>query len=66
MLHSKYATGWNEDGLLNILFEECGVVYLPEEKVVVESNIITATDPSVAKEFGKKIVEMVQAKQSWG
>jgi putative intracellular protease/amidase len=66
VLRDKYATGWNEDGLLNALYAECRAIYLPEEKVVVESNMITATDPSAAEEFGKKIVELLQAKQSWG
>jgi protease I len=66
VLRDKYATGWNEDGLLNALFKECSAVYLPEEKVVVDSNTITATDPSAAEEFGKRIVELLQSKQSWG
>jgi len=66
VLKDKYATGWNEDGLLNDLYTEHGVIYLPEEKVVVESNTITATDPSVAQDFGKRIIELLQAKQSWG
>lgn len=66
VLRDKYATGWNEDGLLDALYKEHKVVYLPEEKVVVESNTITATDPSVADQFGEKIVELLQAKQSWG
>ena len=66
VLRDKYATGWNDDGLLDALYKECRVIYLPEEKVVVESHIITATDPSAAQQFGEKIVEMLQAKQSWG
>jgi protease I len=66
VLRDKYATGWNEDGLLEALFAENGAHYLPEEKVVVESNIITATDPSVAQQFGEKIVELLQSKQRWG
>jgi protease I len=66
VLRDKYATGWNEDGLLNALYKECGAVYLPEEKVVVDSNIITATDPSAAQQFGEKIVELLQSKQRWG
>lgn len=66
VMRGKYATGWNEDGLLNALYENCGAVYLPEEKVVVESNMITATDPSAAEQFGKQIVQLLQSKQSWG
>ncbi len=66
VLRDKYATGWNDDGLLNAIFAENGVVYLPEEKVVVESNVITATDPSGAQQFGEQIVELLQSKQTWG
>jgi putative intracellular protease/amidase len=66
VLRDKYATGWNEDGLLQALYTENGITYLPEEKVVVESNVITATDPSAAQQFGEKIVELLQSKQRWG
>ncbi|HEX4068608.1 MAG TPA: DJ-1/PfpI family protein, partial [Candidatus Babeliales bacterium] len=66
VLRDKYATGWNEDGLLNAIYAENGVHYLPEEKVIVESNVITATDPSAAQQFGEHIVELLQSKQRWG
>jgi len=66
VLRNKYATGWNEDGLLNALYKENDVTYLPEEKVVVESNVITATDPSAAQQFGEQIVQLLQSKQRWG
>ena len=66
VLHDKYATGWNEDGELDQIFAENNVIYVPEEKVVVVDNVITATDPSVAKDFGKHIVEMLQNQQRWG
>lgn len=66
VLLDKYATGWNDDGLLNKIYAECGAVYLPEEKVVLESNVITASDPSAAEQFGKQIVQLLQSKQSWG
>lgn len=66
VLRDKYATGWNEDGLLNSLYAENGITYLPEEKVVVDSNIITATDPSAADQFGEQIVQLLQSKQRWG
>jgi protease I len=66
ILHDRYATGWNEDGELNKVFAENNVHYLPEEKVVVDGIIITATDPSVAHDFGEHIVEMLQNQQRWG
>jgi putative intracellular protease/amidase len=66
VLHDKYATGWNGDDQLARIYTEYNVHYLPEEKVVVEGNVITATDPSVAQDFGKHIVEMLQNQQRWG
>lgn len=66
ILDGKYATGWNEDGLLEGILAENRATYLPTEKVVVEPNVITASDPSAAEEFGKRIIEMLQSKQTWG
>lgn len=66
ILHDKYATGWNGDDKLAPLYAEYNVHYLPEEKVVVDGNVITATDPSVAHDFGEHIVEMLQNQQRWG
>lgn len=66
ILRDKYATGWNEDGQLTAIYKEHDVQYLPEEKVVVDANVITATDPSAAEQFGKQIVQLLQNKQSWG
>lgn len=66
ILHGKYATGWNEDGKLPQLYEEYKILYLPAEKVIVDGNVITATDPSVAHDFGVHIVEMLQNQQQWG
>ena len=66
VLHDKDATGWNKDGELDKIFAENNVHYLPTEKVVVESNVITATDPSVATDFGMHIVELLQNQQRWG
>ena len=65
-LRDRYATGWNEDGLLNDLYKENNAIYLPEEKVVVSANVITATDPSAAQQFGEQIVQLLQSKQAWG
>jgi putative intracellular protease/amidase len=66
ILHDKDATGWNGDGELNKIYAENNVHYLPTEKVVVDGNVITATDPSVAHDFGEHIVEMLQNQQRWG
>jgi putative intracellular protease/amidase len=66
ILNGKYATGWNEDGELNKIYADNNVVYLATEKVVVDGNVITATDPFAAHDFGAHIVEMLQNQQQWG
>lgn len=56
ILKGKRATGWDGDGELAELFKNLQVTYEPRS-VVIDGNIITATGPSVAHEFGVKIVE---------
>lgn len=53
------ATGWNDDHALEPLYKEYDVIYTPE-KVVVDKNIITATGPSAAKEFGHAIYKLCE------
>ncbi len=64
-LTRKRATGWNGDGELPAIYETYFVKYLPEP-VVVEENIITATDPSVAKLFGQEIITLLHNNKGWG
>jgi protease I len=66
ILDGKYATGWNEDGLLGGILADNHAIFVPEEKVVVDANVITATDPSAAQDFATHIIEMLQSKQRWG
>jgi protease I len=65
-LHDKNATGWNDDGQLGPILDECGAHYIQTQDIVVDNNIITATGPAVAQKFGEKIVDVLQKKQSWG
>lgn len=64
-LTRKRATGWNGDGELEELYKTYDVKYLPQP-VVVEENVITATDPSVAKLFGQEIITLMQNNKGWG
>ena len=65
VLEGKQATGWDGDNKLAQIYSKHGVTYV-REKVVVDENIITATGPEAAEEFGKKIVEMLQDNKGWG
>lgn len=56
ILKGRRATGWDNDGELALIFKEYGITY-EHRPVVVDGSIITATGPSVAQEFGTKIVE---------
>ncbi len=58
VLKGKKATGWNGDDQLPGIYKEYGVNYVPED-VIVDKNIVTATGPSAAQEFGSKIISML-------
>lgn len=64
-LKGKHATGWNGDGKLEELFEECSAVYM-RQNIVVDGTIITAVGPQAAEEFGNHIVSMLQDNKGWG
>lgn len=66
VLQGKYATGWNEDNQLEHIFKEYHVKPIPAEDVVIDDNIITATGPAAAQQFGELFIHMLQKKQSWG
>lgn len=59
LLEGKKATGWDEDGELSEIFETHNVTYT-HKPVVVDGNIVTATGPSAAQEFGNAIVSIVK------
>jgi len=61
----KRATGWNGDGELPEIFKIYDVKYTPMP-VVVEENVITATDPDAAKLFGQEIITLLQNNKGWG
>jgi len=58
-LDGKKATGWDGDNELAGILEKYKAIYI-KEKVVVDDTIITATDPSAAKEFGEAILKIVK------
>jgi protease I len=58
-LKNKRATGWNGDNALGGIYKEYDVQYVPKD-VVVDGLIITATGPSVAREFGEQIITLLQ------
>lgn len=58
VLKNKRATGWNNDGKLpGILLE--GDAEFIEEHVVVDGQLITASGPEVAEEFGEEIIRLI-------
>lgn len=59
VLQGKQATGWNGDSALGDLYQEHEVSYVPKE-VVVHGMIVTATGPSAAREFGERIIALLQ------
>lgn len=59
VLGGKKATGWDGDNKLNDIFQEHAVSYT-KEPVTIDGNIVTATDPKAAKQFGKEIVRVMK------
>jgi len=59
VLQGKHATGWDGDNKLDSVFDECGVLKKPLD-VVVDGNIVTATGPAAAKDFGQAILKLLQ------
>lgn len=62
VLTNKYATGWNDDNQLNAIYKEYNVKYVTQDDVVIDDNIITATGPAAAQQFGDSFVKMLQKK----
>jgi len=60
VLTDKKATGWNGDGMLPDIYEAYDVHYQPDQEVVVDGIIITATGPDAAVDFGKAIIQVLQ------
>lgn len=58
VLQGKRATGWDEDGALQEIFDAHGVTYI-KEPVVVDGSVITANGPSVAHDFANTIARVV-------
>ncbi len=56
VLSGKKATGWDGDNELGKILHDTGAEYA-REPVVVDGNLITASGPSAAEEWGRKILE---------
>lgn len=59
ILKGRHATGWNGDNLLGGIYKEYDVHYDPKE-VIVDDTVITAIGPSAAREFGERIITLLQ------
>ncbi len=59
VLKNVRATGWDDDGKLQEAFDTYGVIRV-EESVVVDGVVVTANGPAAARDFGKKIIEVLQ------
>ena len=59
VLDGRRVTGWDDDHKLAGILKDAGAEYVHVD-VVVDRNIITATGPTVAKEFGQAIIETLQ------
>jgi len=63
VLSGRHATGWDGDGELAKIFETYDII-LDQKPVVVDGNIITATGPTSAIEFGQAILDLLEESNS--
>ena len=61
LLTGKNATGSNWAPLKKV-FKDQGATYVENQAVVIDGNVITATGPSAAADFGNAIVDMLRKK----
>ena len=59
VLKGRKATGWDDDGELVGILSGVGAEYI-KEPVVVDGNLITASGPAAAEEFGREIVRVLK------
>lgn len=57
LLNDKQATGWNGDNELQGIFKQHNVHYKAHD-VVLDGDILTATGPEAAREYGEQIISM--------
>ncbi|MBW2965667.1 DJ-1/PfpI family protein [Candidatus Woesearchaeota archaeon] len=58
VLEGRKATVWNGDGKQGDVLTSAGAEFI-DESVVQDGKIVTANGPAAAKDFGKKIVEVL-------
>ena len=60
VLQNKKAIGWeSKDDPIRPVFEKYDAIY-EKKDVVVDGNIVTATCPAAASEFGRAIIQLVK------
>ena len=57
VIQGKRVTGWDSDNLLSDILKDAQALYIKKD-VVVDGNIITATGPNAAQEFGAQILRI--------
>lgn len=58
VLEGKQATGWNGDNELGGIYKQHNVFYKAQD-VVRDENVLTATGPDAAREYGEQIISML-------
>lgn len=58
LLANRKATGWNGDEALAEIFSAAGAEYI-KKSVVVDGNLITASGPAAAEEWGETIAQKI-------
>lgn len=64
ILKDRKATGWNGDNELLDIYQKSGAIYTACN-VVVDNQIITATGPNTAREYGEQVITLLQDNNDW-
>lgn len=64
VLEGKRATVWSSGSDLSFVrtIKNAGAVYVPDERVVADGNLVTAVGPEDSQAFAEKIVEIVTSR----
>lgn len=64
VLEDRKVTGWDKDNQLSSILEDVNAQYISDRDVVIDDNLITATGPDAAQEFGQAILKTLYSRSN--
>ena len=63
VLDGRKVTGWDKDNKLKDILKDYNAEYIHDTDVVIDRNLVTATGPEKAQEFGEAILKVLYSTQ---